>query len=154
MIKFFFQGKAWSLEDEGDEDEEDLQNVVIPSTDLKHDLATAREAAANFQADKQREAMERAAEAAALISAACANAENADDEDDDPLDKFMEDIAKEVKVFRGNNATISTKSNGTITKTIKQEPISINSKGLVTKIITKTVKNEVRPILISKKFLF
>jgi ABC-type sulfate transport system substrate-binding protein len=93
--------------------------------------------------------MERAAEAAALASAACANIENADDEDDDPLDKFMEDIAKEVKVFRGNNATTSTKLNGNITKTIKQEPLSINTKGLVTKIITKTVKNEVKVSLIN-----
>jgi ATP-dependent RNA helicase DDX46/PRP5 len=133
------QGKAWSLEDEHDEDEEDLQNVVIPSTDLKRDLAAARESALSAQADKQREAMERAAEAAALIAAACANTENTEEDDDDPLDKYMEDIAKEVKSFRGNNIT---KSNGTNTKVIKQEQVTNNPKASIIKIVTKNVKTE------------
>jgi len=134
-----FQGKTWSLEDERDEDEEDLQNVVIPQTDLKRDVVTAREAMISSQADKQREAMERAAQAAALASAACANVESAeDDDDDDPLDKFMEDIAKEVKSFRGN------KSDGSNTKVLSNNP-----KGSVIKLITKTVKNEVRIHLIN-----
>ncbi len=121
-----------------------MQSVVIPPTiDLKRDLAAARESALNAQADKEREAMERAAEAAALISAACANAANAEDEDDDPLEKFMEDIAKEVKSFRGNNATIiSTKSNGANTKVIKQEQVTNNPKGSIIKIVTKNVKSE------------
>lgn len=89
--------------------------------------------------------MERAAEAAALIAAACADAEKPEDDDgDDPLDKFMEDIAKEVKNFRGNTATIfSTKSNGLNTKGIKQEQLT-NNKSSAIKIVTKTVKNEVR----------
>jgi hypothetical protein len=138
-LNFSFQGKTWSLEDERDEDEEDLQNVVIPQTDLKRDVVTAREAMISSQADKQREAMERAAQAAALASAACANVESAeDDDDDDPLDKFMEDIAKEVKSFRGN------KSDGSNTKVLSNNP-----KGSVIKLITKTVKNEVRIHLIN-----
>ncbi len=143
IIFVFFQGKAWSLEDEHDEDEEDLQNVVIPSTDLKRDLAAARESALSAQADKQREAMERAAEAAALIAAACANTENTEEDDDDPLDKYMEDIAKEVKSFRGNNIT---KSNGANTKVIKQEQVTNNPKASIIKIVTKNVKTEVRKI--------
>ncbi len=139
LLNFSFQGKTWSLEDERDEDEEDLQNVVIPQTDLKRDVVTAREAMISSQADKQREAMERAAQAAALASAACANVESAeDDDDDDPLDKFMEDIAKEVKSFRGN------KSDGSNTKVLSNNP-----KGSVIKLITKTVKNEVRIHLIN-----
>jgi hypothetical protein len=83
--------------------------------------------------------MERAAEAAALAAAALASIPPAADEDeDDPLDKFMETISKEVKSFRGNNATIiSSKPNG---NNIKQE----NNKGSVVKVITKTVKTEVR----------
>ena len=83
--------------------------------------------------------MERAAEAAALAAAALANIPPApEEEEDDPLDKFMETISKEVKSFRGNNATIiSSKPNG---NTIKQE----NNKGSVVKVITKTVKPEVR----------
>lgn len=139
------QGKAWSLEDEGDEDDEDLQNVVIPPNDLKRDVAAARESAMNSQAEKQREAMERAAEAAALASAACAKTETTEEDDEeDPLDKFMLDIAKEVKTVRGNNATIiSTKSNGANTKIIKQESGATNPKGSVIKIASTTVKNEV-----------
>ena len=67
--------------------------------------------------------MERAAEAAALAAAACAKIENPEEDEDDPLEKYMEDIAKEVKSFRGNNATIiSSKANGTNAKIIKQEP--------------------------------
>lgn len=139
------QGKAWSLEDEHDEDEEELQDVVVTPSDLKRDVAAARESALISQAEKQREAMERAAEAAALVSAACAKAEPIEDDDDDPLDKFMEDIAKEVKTVRGNTATIiSTKSNGANTKIIKQESSTTNPKGSVTKIVATTVKNEVR----------
>ena len=139
------QGKAWSLEDEHDEDEEDLQNVVIPPSDLKRDVAAARESALISQAEKQREAMERAAEAAALISAACVTTETTEEDEDDPLDKFMQDIAKEVKSVRGNNATIiSTKSNGANTKIIKPESSTTNPKGSVIKIATTTVKNEVR----------
>ncbi len=132
---FFFKGKTWSLEDEHDEDEEDLSNVVIPPTDAKRNAAISAAA----EADKQREAMERAAEAAALAAAALASIPPAADEDeDDPLDKFMETISKEVKSFRGNNATIiSSKPNG---NNIKQE----NNKGSVVKVITKTVKTEVR----------
>ncbi|CAF1132098.1 unnamed protein product [Rotaria sordida] len=140
------KGKTWSLEDERDEDEEDLQNAVIPSIDLKRDVAAARETVMASQADKQREALERAAQAAALTSAACVNAERIDDEEEDPLDKFMEDIAKEVKSFRGTNTTIiSTKSNENNSKAItriKQEQLSNNTKGSVIKIITKTIKNE------------
>ncbi|CAF1531738.1 unnamed protein product [Rotaria sordida] len=140
------KGKTWSLEDEGDEDEEDLQNVVISTADLKRDVAAARETLMASQADKQREALERAAQAAALASAACVNVEKTDDEGEDPLDRFMENIAKEVKSFRGTNATIiSTKSNENNTKaitTIKQEQSSNNPKGSVIKIITKTTKNE------------
>ncbi|CAF1019051.1 unnamed protein product [Rotaria sordida] len=127
------KSKTWSLEDERDEDEEDLQNVVIPSIDLKRDVAAARQT-------------ERAAQAAALTSAVCVNAEKIDDEEEDPLDKFMEDIAKEVKSFRGTNTTIiSTKSNENNSKvitTIKQEQLSNNTKGSVIKIIRKTIKNE------------
>ncbi|CAF4767538.1 unnamed protein product, partial [Rotaria sp. Silwood1] len=140
------KGKTWSLEDEGDEDEEDLQNVVIPPVDLKRDVAAAREAVMASQADKQREAIERAAQAAALAAAACATVEKIDDDEDDPLDKFMENIAKEVKSVRGTNATIiSTKSNENTTKTmstIKQEQSSNNVKGSVIKILTKTFKTE------------
>jgi len=150
MKSFSFKGKAWSLEDEQDEDEEDLQNVVIPPTDLKRDIATARELAMSAQADKQREAMERAAEAAALIAAACANIEKTEDEEDDPLDKFMEEVAKEVKSCRGTNATIiSTKSNENNTKIIKKEELTNNTKGSVIKVITKTIKTEVRTDLIN-----
>ena len=100
---FCLKGKAWWLEDE-----EDLQNVVIPAADLKRDVAAAREALMSSQTDKQREVWESAAQAAALASAVCATVEKFDDEDgDDPLEKFMESIAKEV---RGNIATsISTK---------------------------------------------
>ncbi|CAF0980995.1 unnamed protein product [Rotaria sordida] len=140
------KSKTWSLEDERDEDEEDLQNVVIPSIDLKCDVAAARQTVMASQADKQREALERAAQAAALTSAACVNAEKIDDEEEDPLDKFMEGIEKEVKSFRGTNITIiSTKSNENNSKaitTIKQEQLSNNTKGSVIKIIRKTIKNE------------
>ncbi|CAF3886237.1 unnamed protein product [Rotaria magnacalcarata] len=140
------KGKAWSLEDEGDEEEEDLQNVVISTTDIKRDVAAAREALLSSQADKQREALERAAEAAAIASAACAaNAAKlaAEQDDDDPLDKFMETIAKEVKSFRGQNATIvSTKANENNTKGIKQEQTSNNGKASVIKIITKKFRSE------------
>ncbi|CAF4414416.1 unnamed protein product, partial [Rotaria sp. Silwood2] len=151
------KGKTWSLEDEGDEDEEDAQSVGISSADLKRDVAAARETVMASQADKQREALERAAQAAALASAACATVEKVedDDEDEDPLDKFMENITKEVKSFRGNNATvISTKPNETNTKavtTIKQEQSLNNEKGSVIKIITKTIKSEsvVEPMVTS-----
>ncbi|CAF3496532.1 unnamed protein product [Rotaria socialis] len=148
------KGKAWSLEDEGDEEEEDLQNVVMPTTDIKRDVAAAREALLSSQADKQREALERAAEAAAIASAACAaNAAKleAEQDDDDPLDKFMETIAKEVKSFRGQNATIvSTKSNENNTKGIKQEQTSNNGKASVIKVITKKFNSEsAGPTLIS-----
>ncbi|CAF1090762.1 unnamed protein product [Adineta steineri] len=145
------KGKAWSLEDEGDEEEEDLQNVVISSSDLKREIASARETAMALQTDKHREAMERAAEVAALASAAVANSEKAaaeaDDDEDDPLDKFMEDIAKEVKSFRGTNNTgiISKKINGnnpTTATIVKQEQLTNNAKASVIKIVTKTVKNE------------
>jgi len=145
---FCLKGKAWSLEDEGDEEEEDPQNVVNLSTDLKREVASAREAALSLQTDKHREAMERAAEAAALAAAACANLEKEEEEEEDPLEKFMENIAKEVKSFRGNNATmISKKTNGsntTAVATVKQEQLTNNSKGSVIKVITKTVKTEVR----------
>jgi hypothetical protein len=145
VIKDFFKGKAWSLEDEGDEDEEDLQNVVIPSTESKRSIQAAREAAIISQADKQREALERAAQAAALASAAVANIETVEDDEEDPLEKFMETISKEVKSFRGNNATIiSTKSNGNNTNAIKQVD---NNKGSAIKVVTKTIKSEV-----SKRF--
>lgn len=146
LLDSFPQGKAWSLEDEGDDDEDDLQNVVIPPVDLKRDVAAARESAMNAQAEKQREALERAAEAAALASAACTKKENADDDDeDDPLDKYMENISKEVKSLRGNNATIiSTKPNAANTNVIKQEPATNNPKGSVIKIVTSTVKSQVR----------
>lgn len=91
--------------------------------------------------------MERAAEAAALAAAACA-AKVEDENDEDPLDKFMDDIAKEVKSFRGNNATIiskKTNANSTAaTSTVKQEQITNNAKGSVIKVITKTIKSEVR----------
>lgn len=150
---FFFQGKAWSLEDEGDEDEEDLKNVVVPPTDLKRDLAAARESALSSQADRQREAMERAAEAAAMASAACATTGTAEEEEDDPLDKFMEGISKEVKSLRGN---VVVRSNEANTKVIKQEQVTNNPKASVIKIVTKTIKNEVRRICISifkKKFV-
>ncbi|CAF5067870.1 unnamed protein product, partial [Rotaria magnacalcarata] len=148
------KGKAWSLEDEGDEEEEDLQNVVISTTDIKRDVAAAREALLSSQADKQREALERAAEAAAIASAACAaNAAKlaAEQDDDDPLDKFMETIAKEVKSFRGQNATIvSTKANENNTKGIKQEQTSNNGKASVIKIITKKFRSEsAEPTVIS-----
>jgi hypothetical protein len=143
---FRFKCKAWSLEDEGDDDEEDPQNVVNLSTDLKLEVASAREAALSLQTDKHREAMERAAEAAALAAAACANLEKEEEEEEDPLEKFMENIAKEVKSFRGNNATIISKktngSNTTAVATIKQEQLT--NKGSVIKVITKTVKSEVR----------
>lgn len=138
------------MEDEGDEDEEDLQNVALPSSDLKRDVALAREALMTSQSDKQREALERAAQAAALAAAACSNAEKAkeeDDNEDDPLEKYMESIAKEVKSFRGNNATIfSTKSNENLNKAatiIKQEQTSNNGKASAIKIVTKTVKIDV-----------
>lgn len=146
MYVSYLKGKAWSLEDEGDEDEDDPQNVVIPSTDLKREVASARETAISLQNDKQREAMERAAQAAAIAAAACANTNKTenDDDEEDPLEKYMEGIAKEVKSVRGNNATIISKKPNGNTTTIKQEPSANTSKGSVIKIITKTIKNEVR----------
>jgi hypothetical protein len=142
------------LEDEGEDEDEDSQNVqiVVPPSDLEQELAIARETMLQTQADKRREAMERAAEAAALASAAIANTENEDDvDDDDPLDKFMEDIAKEVKSFRGHTATIvSTKSNANNTKAItttkQEQPSNNNTKESVIKVVTKTVKTEVREL--------
>lgn len=146
LIDSFPQGKAWSLEDEGDDDEEDLQNVVVPPVDLKRDVAAARESAMQSQAEKQREALERAAEAAAIAAAAAlAKTENVDEDEDDPLDKYMDNIAKEVKSLRGTNATIiSTKPSGANAKVIKQESVTNNPKGSVIKIVSTTVKSQVR----------
>lgn len=146
-----FKGKAWSLEDEGDDDEDES------STDLKRDVAAARETLMSSQADKQREALERAAEAAALASVACTNTAgkpNEEEDEEDPLDKYMETISKEVKSFRSTNATIiSTKSSENLSKAvtmIKQEQKSANGKGSVIKVITKAVKSEVRKELFDK----
>ena len=93
------------MEDEGDDEEED------PNTgaNLQREVAVAREAMIATQNDKKRDAMERAAEAAALASAACAanavKTEDAEDEED-PLEKYMESIQKEVRAIRGNTATV------------------------------------------------
>ncbi|UJR21924.1 hypothetical protein I4U23_024993 [Adineta vaga] len=141
------KGKTWSLEDEGDEGDdgnEDLQNGTTSSTDVKREIASAREAAMSLQADKQREALERAAQAAAEASAASAKEEKMEEDEEDPLDKYMEDvIAKEVKRYRGNTAAvIPKKANDTNPAIIKQEQITNNAKGSVVKVITKVVKSE------------
>ncbi|CAF4594879.1 unnamed protein product [Rotaria sp. Silwood1] len=129
------KGKSWSLEDECDDDEEDLHNVCIPQVSLKRGVATACEASMSSAiADNQREAMKRAAQVAALASVACRTVEKVDDDEEDPLDKYMENVAKEVKGFRQNNTNEIV--------TIKQEQLSNNIKGSVIKIITKTIKNK------------
>ncbi|CAF1073639.1 unnamed protein product [Rotaria sp. Silwood1] len=103
------KSKFWSLENEcDDDDEEDLQNVCIPSVSLKRDVAAVR------KTYKQQEAIERATQAAA-----CTTVEKIDDDEDDPLDRFMESITKEVKDFRENN-----------------------NKGSIIQIVKKTIKNE------------
>ncbi|CAF3528154.1 unnamed protein product [Rotaria sp. Silwood1] len=115
MENFCHLSKFWSLENEcDDDDEEDLQNVCIPSVSLKRDVAAVR------KTYKQQEAIERATQAAA-----CTTVEKIDDDEEDPLDKFMESITKEVKDFRENN-----------------------NKGSVIQIVKKTIKNEVRTIFI------
>lgn len=139
------QGKTWSLEDEGDDDEEDLSNAAGSASSVKREVASARETAMSLQADKQREAMERATQAAAAAAAACNNPEKAAEEDEeDPLDKYMEDIAKEVKRFRGNVApAVTKKSSESAATLVKQEQATVTPKGSVVKVVTKVVKSEV-----------
>ncbi len=69
--------------------------------------------------------------------------EDEEEDDEDPLDKFMEDIVKEVKTLRGNVVIRSNEGN---TKGIKQEQVTNNPKGSIVKIMSKTIKNEVRTI--------
>ncbi|CAF2772789.1 unnamed protein product [Rotaria sp. Silwood2] len=125
------KGKFWSLENEcDDDDEEDLENIFIPSVSLKCGVAAVRKTLISSQAEKQREAIECATQVAA-----CTTIEKIDHDEEDPLDKFMESIAKEVKGFRKNNTTKAI-------TTIKQEQLSNNNKGSIIQIIKKTIKNE------------
>ena len=149
FLMLIVQGKTWSLEDEGDDEEEEINATQTASsgTELKREVAAARETIIATQTDKRREAMERAAEAAALASAALTVSNQTEEEDEDPLDKYMTEISKEVKSSRINTGKIITsKSNSNIASNaniVKQEPTSTVSKSAVVKVITKTVKNEV-----------
>ena len=142
------KSKAWSLEDEGeDEEDPEAQNpqTAASSAELKREIAAARETMIATQIDKRREAAERAAEAAALELAARALAEKVDDDEEDPLDKYMQSIAKDVKSFRGTVAAPAApvKSNPTIVTTVKQEQQASNGvKASVVKVVTKIVKSE------------
>ncbi|CAF0885674.1 unnamed protein product, partial [Didymodactylos carnosus] len=90
-------GKAWSLEDDADDDE--LQNTSKNfSSDLKREIAAARESIIATQSGKQK-AKEDAAFAAQQASVTTLPT-NVEDDEDDPLDKFMENISSEVKTLR------------------------------------------------------
>ncbi|CAF4221367.1 unnamed protein product, partial [Rotaria sordida] len=114
-----------SLEDEcDDDDEEDLHNVFIPQVSLKRCVATASETLMSSQADKQREAIESARQAAAIASIACIAGEKVEDDEEDPLDKYMESIAKESVESSGTISTINDHhADPTIVKT---EPMDTN----------------------------
>ncbi|CAF3829698.1 unnamed protein product, partial [Rotaria sp. Silwood1] len=114
-------GKSWSLENERDDDEEDLQNVVIPQFSLGYKTLTSS------QADNQQETIKHVAQPTALIK-------YVEHDEEDPLDKYMESIEKEIKSFHENNTKVIT--------TITQAQLANNSNGSIIKIITKTVKNE------------
>ena len=158
FLSLIVQGKTWSLEDEGDDEEEETHTTQPASsgTELKREVAAARETIMATQTDKRREAMERAAEAAALASAALTVSNQTEEDEEDPLDKYMTEISKEVKSSRINTGKIITsKSNSNIAGSaniVKQEPTPAVSKSAVIKVITKTVKNEVIDYRFQMKF--
>ncbi|CAF5096406.1 unnamed protein product, partial [Rotaria sp. Silwood1] len=85
------------------------------------------------QVDNQQETIKHVAQPTALIK-------YVEHDEEDPLDKYMESIEKEIKSFHENNTKVIT--------TITQAQLANNSKGSIIKIITKTVKNEVRIIIV------
>ena len=60
---------------------------------------------------------------------------------------FKGNALVDIFLSKANATIVSTKSNGSTTKAIKQEPLANNTKGSIIKIIPKTVKSEVREII-------